>query len=74
MHYIRVQNILFTIWTSWVSKDAELYVDFKNINLPFWQNAPKEVIQEKRISLLHMCTGGNLYPGISFFRGILSLR
>jgi hypothetical protein len=23
-----------TIWTSWVSKDAEFYVDFKNINLP----------------------------------------
>jgi hypothetical protein len=29
-HYIRVQKILFTIWTSWVSKDG----DFKNINLP----------------------------------------
>jgi hypothetical protein len=23
MHYIRVQNFVFTIWTSWVSKDAE---------------------------------------------------
>jgi hypothetical protein len=23
----------FTIWTSWVSKDAEFYVYFKNINL-----------------------------------------
>jgi hypothetical protein len=34
MHYIRVQNFLFTIWTSWVSKDAEFYVDFKNINSP----------------------------------------
>jgi hypothetical protein len=26
-------KFLFTIWTSWVSKDAEFYVDFKNINL-----------------------------------------
>jgi hypothetical protein len=34
MHNIRVQNFFFTIWTSWVSKDAEFYVDFKNINLP----------------------------------------
>jgi hypothetical protein len=32
MHYIRVQNFLVTIWTSWVSKDAEFYVNFKNIN------------------------------------------
>jgi hypothetical protein len=23
IYYIRVQNFLFTIWTSWVSKDAE---------------------------------------------------
>jgi hypothetical protein len=34
MHYIEVQHFFFTIWTSWVSKDAEFYVDFKNINLP----------------------------------------
>jgi hypothetical protein len=57
MHYIRVQNFLFTIWTSRVSKD--------------------EVIEEKRISLLHrgpLCAEENLYPGISFFRYILSLR
>jgi hypothetical protein len=25
---------VLTQWTSWVSKDAEFYVDFKNINLP----------------------------------------
>jgi hypothetical protein len=30
----RVQNLLFTIWASWVSKDAEFYIGFKNINLP----------------------------------------
>jgi hypothetical protein len=34
MHYIRVQTNFFTIWTSWVSKDGEFYVDFKNINIP----------------------------------------
>jgi hypothetical protein len=26
------KNFFFTIWTSWVSKDAEFYVDLKNIN------------------------------------------
>jgi hypothetical protein len=46
MHYIRVQKFFFTIWTSWVSKDAEFDVDFKNTNLP-WQNAPKEIFQDK---------------------------
>jgi hypothetical protein len=74
MHYIRVLNFLFTIWTSWVSKDTEFDVDFKNINLPLWQNAPKKVIQEKRMSLLHLCIEENLYPGLSFFRCILSQR
>jgi hypothetical protein len=36
MHYIyKGPNFFFfTIWASWVSKDAEFYVDFKNINLP----------------------------------------
>jgi hypothetical protein len=34
MHYIEIKKILFAIWTSLVSKDAEFYVDFKNINLP----------------------------------------
>jgi hypothetical protein len=29
MYYIRVQKFFFTIWTSWGSKDAEFYVDFK---------------------------------------------
>jgi hypothetical protein len=35
VHYtgIRVQKFLFTVWTLWVSKDAEFYIDFKNINL-----------------------------------------
>jgi hypothetical protein len=33
-HCIRVQKFLFAIWTPWVSKDAEFYIDFKNINLP----------------------------------------
>jgi hypothetical protein len=30
----RGPKFVFTIWTSWVSKDAEFYVDFKNISLP----------------------------------------
>jgi hypothetical protein len=34
MQYIRVQNFVFTMWAWWASKDAEFYVDFKNINLP----------------------------------------
>jgi hypothetical protein len=32
--YIRVRKFLFRILTFWVSKDAEFYVDFKNVNLP----------------------------------------
>jgi hypothetical protein len=35
-------KFFLTIWTAWVSKDAEFYVDFKNIKLPWWQNAPKK--------------------------------
>jgi hypothetical protein len=35
MHYIRVRNFFLTIWSLWVSKDAEFYVDFKNTNLSF---------------------------------------
>jgi hypothetical protein len=34
-------------------KNAEFYVDFKNINLPCDKMHLKKVIQEKRISLLH---------------------
>jgi hypothetical protein len=30
------------MWGSWVSKDAELNVDFKNINLYYRQNAHKK--------------------------------
>jgi hypothetical protein len=32
------------IWGIWVSKDAEFYVDFNNINLPLYENAPKYYI------------------------------
>jgi hypothetical protein len=53
MHYIRGQHFLFTIWTSWVSKDAEFYADFKNINYLSDKMHLKDVIQEKRFSLLH---------------------
>jgi hypothetical protein len=34
LYRIRAKNFVFTIWTSWVSKDAEFYADFKKINLP----------------------------------------
>jgi hypothetical protein len=42
---------LFTIWTSSVSKNSEFYVDFKNINLPLWQNAPKKRYSRTKISV-----------------------
>jgi hypothetical protein len=45
--------LFFIKWGSWLSKDVEFNVDFKNIKLPLWQNAPKKVIPEKRISTLH---------------------
>jgi hypothetical protein len=38
----RGKKSFFTIWNSWVSKDAEFYVDFKNLNLYSGQNAPKK--------------------------------
>jgi hypothetical protein len=34
--------MFFTMWAPWLSKDAEYYVDFKNIN----QNVAKKVIHE----------------------------
>jgi hypothetical protein len=43
----------FTKWAWWVSKDAEINVDFKNINLYWSQNAPKKGIQEKLFSHVH---------------------
>jgi hypothetical protein len=43
----RGPNIFFTIWTLWISKYAEFYVDFKNIYLPLWQNAPKKIYSRK---------------------------
>jgi hypothetical protein len=33
--YIGVKTFVFTIWGIWLSKDAEFYVAFKNINLPY---------------------------------------
>ena len=34
--------------TYWVSKDAEFYVEFKNVNLPLYKIAPKKIIGKKR--------------------------
>jgi hypothetical protein len=75
MHYIHTgPKIFFGIWTSWASK--EFYVDFKNINLPLWQNAPKESYSSKKN---FFTTQGAPYWRKSlswniFFRWILSLR
>jgi hypothetical protein len=69
MHYIRIKFFFFRIWTSWVSKDLEFYVDFTNINFPWWQNEPKKLFKKKEFIYY---TGGplwtdeNLYHGISF--------
>jgi hypothetical protein len=32
IHYIRVKKIFVPMRTFWVSKEAEFYVEFKNIN------------------------------------------
>jgi hypothetical protein len=51
MHYIEAQNFFFTIWTSWVSKDAEFYVDFKNINYLSDKMHLKKIFQDKDFRL-----------------------
>jgi hypothetical protein len=43
----------------WVSKEAEIYVDFKNVNLPKLQNAPKKIFSYVRMYK-------NIYSGIPF--------
>jgi len=48
MHYIKVQKFFFTIGTSRVSKNAEFYVEFKNINFPYNKMHQKKVISKKR--------------------------
>jgi hypothetical protein len=45
--------------TLWVSKDSEFYFGFKNINLPWWQNASKKLLQK------HAKLG--LIPKMEFF-------
>jgi hypothetical protein len=35
------RNFLNWIWSRWVSKESSLDTDFKKVNLPLWQNAPK---------------------------------
>jgi hypothetical protein len=42
IHYIRAQPFFFKIRCLCVSKKSAFYVDFTNINLPLWQNAPKK--------------------------------
>jgi len=48
-HYIRVKIFFFTIETCLVSKDAEFYVEFKNVNLPLCKIAPKKNYWRKKI-------------------------
>ena len=36
------------MWTYWVSKNAEFYVEFKNINFPYNKMHQKKVISKKR--------------------------
>jgi hypothetical protein len=37
-------SIVVTIWNLWVSKDAEFYLDFKNINLHYSNMHMEKVI------------------------------
>jgi hypothetical protein len=46
----------------WVPKNAEFYIDFKNINLPYWQNAPKKLFQENLVFLWKI----EKYPNFHF--------
>ena len=39
----------FTIGTYLVSKDADFYVEFKNVNLPLYKIAPKKSYWQKKI-------------------------
>jgi hypothetical protein len=48
-HYIRVKIFFFTMGTYWVSKDAEFYVEFKNVNLPLYKIASKKNYWRKKI-------------------------
>jgi hypothetical protein len=62
---IRIQIFFFQNLGLWVSKDADINnVDFKDINLPLWQNAPKKVIWDLLSFCIYtwgpMCTGKNL--------------
>jgi hypothetical protein len=55
-HYKRVQISSSKIWGLWISKGG-FNVDFKNINLLYWQNAPKKKLlfcyaQKKRCGLM----------------------
>jgi len=46
-NYIRVKFFFFTIGTCLVSKDAELYVELKNVNLPLCKIAQKKLLAKK---------------------------
>jgi hypothetical protein len=57
-HIRGVQKNFLQTPSRWVSKNAEFCVDFKNINLYWWQNAPKT--SKSRIKLCFTTQGGLL--------------
>jgi hypothetical protein len=64
-------NFFFILWGLWVSKDAELNVDFKNINLYLRQNAPKR--SKSRMKIL-FTTQGVLFNKNEYIPRVLSFK
>jgi hypothetical protein len=56
-------KFFFTMSTLWVYKRRRILVDFKNINLLKWQNAPKKLFLKKHAKLgLY-----NISPNLALF-------
>jgi hypothetical protein len=75
MQYIllnRGKKIFPTIWGIWVTNDAELNVDFQNINLYYRQNAPKK--SKSRIKILFTTQGAPCVLNKIFFCVFQSFR
>jgi hypothetical protein len=68
----RGQKIFFTMWGIWVSKKAELNVDFKKINLYKRQNAPKK--SKSRIKILFTTQGPILLDGLAHISAMFLLK
>jgi hypothetical protein len=75
IHYIRVQNFFSQNGLYGFKIRCRILHRFQNINLPFWQSAPKKSYSRKKNYFTTQgCTEVNHYPRISFFRCILSPR